>query len=88
MSKNYTNVLKAKIISSIFPIVNKTINFSNNKLYWRNISDGNYIYELEIMPGNYSVSQLISEITQQFAKTPRMIIMKKDCINGMIFLSI
>lgn len=77
LDRIYKNVVQAKIISSIFPNSQKLINndpndIVNNKLYWRNLSDGEHIYQLSITPGNYYSQQLKEVIETKFNQTPRI----------------
>ena len=72
LDRTYKNIAQIKLISSIFPNSQKTITDSNNKLYWRNISDGDHIYSLTISPGCYhQVQQLREAIESSFNKTIR-----------------
>lgn len=51
---------------------NKEITYlQNNKLYWQNQDDGNYIYSIEIDVGKYSMDNLIKEIEKKVYETPR-----------------
>lgn len=74
--KTFVNVSEIELISTIFPNSQKTINnvatdIINNRIYWRNLSSGDYIYYLEITPGNYSLSELEYELKTAFSKTLR-----------------
>lgn len=76
LGKNYYNVISARIIASEFPnsqkIIYRQLNgLGNNKLYWRNLDDGNYIYNISITPGNYTPLQLKDTIEKAFGKTIR-----------------
>jgi hypothetical protein len=76
LEKTYRNVIQARIISSAFPnsqfiVNNQTVDFVNNRLYWRNLVDGNWIYYLEITPGNYTATQLENAIKKAFDSTIR-----------------
>lgn len=75
LDRIYTNIVQAKIISSIFPNSQRTINSKpnqhNNKLYWRNLNDGPHIYSLSVTPGNYSNYRLAQEIEKEFSKIKR-----------------
>lgn len=68
----YHNVVSVKIISSIFPITQKSFTLNNNKLYWQNLDDGNHVYSLEIDPGNYQVDELVDTLHNKFYNTPRI----------------
>lgn len=71
LERIYKNVISAKIIGTIFPNSLRIIDDNNNKLYWKNLSDGNFLYHLEIKPGNYSPRQLEKAIEAEFSKTIR-----------------
>ena len=77
LNKIYKNIIQAKIIGSIFPNSQKIINdrsndVINNKLYWRNLTDGDYIYQLSITPGTYYPPQQLKEaIEAEFNHTIR-----------------
>jgi len=71
LDKVYRNVISARIISSTFPNSHTMINCSNNKLYWKNLDDGNHTYSLMLDFGNYTPSQLKNKLEQAFANTIR-----------------
>lgn len=51
---------------------NKEITYvQNNKFYWQNQDDGNYIYSIEIDVGKYTIDNLIEEIENKVYSTPR-----------------
>ena len=63
----FEQVTKIELISSEFPnsaqVIRKIpVEFANNKLYWRLISDGTYTYEATLDPGNYSATTLATEM--------------------------
>jgi len=74
----YTNVILAKLISTEIPDPKKNVykissNIQNNKLYWENISDGPYLYSLELEPGNYRTNNdLARALENAFYNTPRI----------------
>ena len=77
LDRTYRNVIEAKIVGSTFPNYQKIIKSSekcttNNKLYWKNISDGDHIYTLRVQLGNYDITQLAHQIEKKFNKTPRI----------------
>jgi hypothetical protein len=49
-----------------------TINEQNNKIYWQNHDDGEYLYCIEIPQGNYTSTELEDIMTQTFYDTPRI----------------
>jgi len=76
LDKSYKNVIQARIISSSFPNSQRMINdrpedIINNRLYWRNLEEGDHIYHLEVTPGNYTYEQLAKEIEYRFKNTIR-----------------
>lgn len=76
LDKVYRNIVQIRLINSIFPKSQRTINDNlndifNNKLYWRNLDDGDYIYQLSLTPGNYSPFQLKEAIEKKFLETIR-----------------
>jgi len=77
LSKSLHNIRQIKLVSSEFPNTEKVIkdypeSKRNNKLYWQNLDDGEYIYSLDIIPGNYSPNSLVTEIKEQFQKIKRI----------------
>lgn len=75
LDRTYKNIISAKIVGSVFPNSQRIINCqpesANNKLYWRNLEDGDHIYQLSIAPGNYSPQQLAIAIENAFQHTIR-----------------
>ena len=77
LSKTLHSVRQVKIISSEFPNTERVIKSTpktrkNNKLYWQNLDDGSYIYNIEITPGNYTPNSLIQEIQSKFDLVKRI----------------
>lgn len=75
----YTNVISVKLLSSEIPnvepvIKSNQINISenNNKLYWQNIDDGDYIYSLSINSGIYDLVDLKTVLQETFYNIPRI----------------
>ncbi len=73
----YHNVVSIKLHSSEIPNANKTIRdypteSANNKLYWNDLDDGDYLYSISIPSGNYTPDSLIVALTAAFATTPRI----------------
>jgi len=61
------NVVAVKIKSTEFPnseyvVKNYPTSSQNNKLYWQNYEDGTYLYSIELSPGKYDPTKLISSI--------------------------
>ena len=73
----FHDVISVKLASSEIPNTEKAIknfptNVANNKLYWNDIDDGNYLYSIAIPPGNYDTNDLVNALNTQFAATPRI----------------
>jgi hypothetical protein len=77
LGKTYNNVVSIKLISSIFPNSKQTIHNNsestrNNRIYWQNLDDGDHMYNIEVEPGNYSPSDLITEMQTKFYDVQRI----------------
>lgn len=71
LNNNYRNISQVRMTSSVFPNSFRIINVTNNKLYWRNLSDGDQIYYLTVQPGNYAPCQFATLLQQMFSVIPR-----------------
>jgi hypothetical protein len=60
LKKSFTDVYSIELISTEFPYVNNNITNLHNKLYWKYLEDGEYIYKIEIEPGFYYLDSLVS----------------------------
>jgi hypothetical protein len=64
LKKNFNNVVRIELVSTEFPFIDYLIKDSgpnkNNKIYWKYLDDGNYIYSTKIPEGNYDGQNLIS----------------------------
>ena len=53
-----------EMITSEIPYIDfnikNTINKSNNKIHWKYLEDGDYIYSIDINQGNYTPTNLIA----------------------------
>ena len=72
LGRTFRNVVSVRLISSTFPNSQRIINQSNNKIQWRNLSDGNHVYQITIDPGNYSKNELINALETAFRQTKRI----------------
>ena len=77
LGRTFKKVKKIRLISTEIPNTQKMIRSSpsvkkNNILYWQNIDDGEYIYSVEITPGNYTIDTLTTEITNNINTIPRI----------------
>lgn len=63
LKENFNNVVRIELVSTEFPFIDYLIKNSapnkNNKIYWKHLDDGNYIYSAEIPEGNYDGQNLI-----------------------------
>ena len=76
LNKNLENIKKVKIISSEFPNTEKVIKNTpekerNNKLYFQVLEDGDFIYDIDVTPGNYSLNGLSTEIKNRIEQVKR-----------------
>jgi len=75
LPKTIQNVIMAKLVDSAFP--NTLYSFSgnpsgqNNKIYWKNLDDGDVIYSTFIPPGNYDIASLTSVFLSQVNSVAR-----------------
>jgi len=73
----FHNVLSVRLVSTEIPNTEKMIRDTpteraNNNIYWNDIDDGDYLYNIVIPPGNYSPTDLITIIQNQFSQTLRI----------------
>jgi len=75
LKKSFNNVVRIELVSTEFPYIDFLIKSSgsniNNKLYWKHLDDGNYIYQISIPEGNYDSTNLISTISTELNLVPR-----------------
>jgi hypothetical protein len=73
--KPFTKLRKIKLVSTEFPnsqlLINNTIN-KNDMFYWQILDDGNYIYKINITPGNYDATSLQKEMITKISLIPRI----------------
>lgn len=62
LDKTFKNVSSIRITASSFPNSQKTV---RQKLYWRNLDDGDDVYQIDLVPGNYSPYALAKQIEEQ-----------------------
>jgi hypothetical protein len=76
LQRNFYHVEQINLLDTVFPITEKVVTAGpigkqNNLFYWQNLSDGNIIYSIEIPSGNYSLSQLQTQLKTQIEQTIR-----------------
>ena len=74
--RTFEQISKIELVSTEFPnamqvIRNFPTNIKNNKIYWRILDDGDYIYSTEISPGNYSAETLKIELQNKMNQVTR-----------------
>lgn len=78
IGKVLLNVVIARLISTEFPNTEKNvkdcpINSTNNKLYWQNLEDGDYLYSITIDNGVYSQEELSKYITDAIYNVEKVV---------------
>jgi len=72
LKKNFNNVVRIELVSTEFPYIDFLVKTNiNNKLYWKNLDDGNYVYQTSIPEGNYDSTSLVNAINLALNSTPR-----------------
>ncbi len=74
--KTHYKVKKIKLVSTEFPNTQMLINsipasIQNNVFYWQICDDGDFIYSVNIQPGNYDSVSLTNELVKEINKTSR-----------------
>lgn len=79
LSRNYKNVASVRMISSEIPNTYRLVynatnsdDNANNMLYWQNLEDGDYLYSVSIIPGNYGPNILAQNIVTAMNNTLRL----------------
>ena len=76
LKKTYYKVKKVKLVSTEIPntemlIKNLPTNLKNNMLYWQIQDDGDFIYSIRIMTGNYDADSLKAELIDKISDISR-----------------
>ena len=90
LQRNFYHVKQINLLDTVFPITEKTVkagpvNKQNNLFYWQNLNDGNTIYSVELLPGNYNLEQLQNELKKEIELTIRPNIDSTQLINDIYF---
>ena len=73
LKKSFNNITNIELISSEFPYIDILIKENiNDKLYWKNIEDGNIIYNVIIQQGFYNATSLLDKIKENINKVERI----------------
>jgi hypothetical protein len=76
LKKTYYKVKKVKLVSTEIPntemlIKNLPTNLKNNMLYWQIQDDGDFIYSVSLMTGNYDAESLKAELIEKISDVSR-----------------
>jgi hypothetical protein len=87
LQRNFYHVKQVNLLDTIFPITEKIVKASpiskqNNLFYWQNLNDGNVIYSVGLLSGNYSLDELQIELKKQIELTIRPNIDSTQLINN------
>jgi hypothetical protein len=73
LKKSFTNITNIELVSTEFPYVDIVIKKNvNDKLYWKNIEDGNTIYNITIDEGFYSSDTFIKQLHTKMNQVKRI----------------
>lgn len=76
LKKSFTNIVRIEMVTSEIPYIEfnikNNVNNSNNKIYWKYLEDGDYIYSVDIKQGNYSPSKLITKLQEKMNSVERI----------------
>jgi hypothetical protein len=77
LGRNFSNVVSIRIVNSEFPNTEKNVRSfpesrRNNRLYWQNLDDGEYVYSIEIPSGNYTKTGLKTAIEKAISNIKRI----------------
>ena len=76
LKKSFTDVVRIELVSSEIPFVEfnikNNITAQNNKLYWKYLDDGDFIYSVTLDEGSYGPDNLLSKLLQQMNKIERL----------------
>jgi len=76
LNDTFQNIIMARIKSSCFPNIRDTFfkndNYQNNKLYWQNADDGEYVYSVELDVGQYDATSLCTALETKINATAKV----------------
>jgi hypothetical protein len=72
LRKSFSNVTNIQLVSTEFPYIDMVITKNvNDKLYWKNIEDGQNIYNIVIDEGFYSSTTILTKLQTLMNLVPR-----------------
>jgi len=73
LKDSFNNVTNIELISTEMPYIDLTIKKDiNDKLYWYNIEDGQYLYSIQLDEGFYSSESLLNKIKEKINKVKKI----------------
>jgi hypothetical protein len=73
LKKSFNNITNIELVSSEFPYIDILIKENiNDKLYWKNIEDGDILYNVIIENGFYNATTLLDKINLNINKVERI----------------
>jgi len=77
LGATFHDVISVRLVSMEFPNSDTAIRDypperANNKIYWNDIDDGNFLYSIEIPSGNYAPNDLVTIMETLFLATVRV----------------
>ena len=73
LKKNFNNVQKIELVSTEFPYIDLIVRENvNDKLYWKNLSDGPHEYYITIDEGTYTTTTLLDKLITKLNSTLRI----------------
>jgi hypothetical protein len=83
LKKNFNNVINIELVSTEIPYVDILIKKNiNDKLYWKNIEDGNNIYTIQLDEGFYTTATLFDKLNKKLNSIPRIISTITNVVNN------
>ena len=69
LKRSFNDVVRIELVSTEIPYVDfnikNTVTVTNNQLYWMNLEDGSYIYNITVPEGSYDPNSLITILKTQ-----------------------
>lgn len=68
----FRNVISVQMVSCEIPNTAQIINCHCNKIYWYNLDDGEYLYSVCVIPGNYTAKELERVINKELERVDKI----------------